>query len=270
MQAAHLDDPLAQVGVGGERRGRLVEQGLGGGGDARRRRARPLPVASRAASSCRSGSSAATSRARDLLEALPPASCLELVALVVAEPAVEPREAGGDRERRRRGRGRRRRPACSSFSSGTVGLRSSGAVSTRSLSVTPTASTITKRSFAVASGVTAWKSVVVDDPHAAALHLLEVGAALDRAHEEDALERLHVGAGGDHVDGDGDARVVGVAERGEQVVGLLAGRLVGDLAAKSLPLPNSSRTIWTMSSAWRRPWRRSASSAPRCGRGRSR
>ena len=35
-----------------------------------------------------------------------------------------------------------------SFSSGTVGLRSSGTVSTSSLSVTPTASTITKWSFA--------------------------------------------------------------------------------------------------------------------------
>ena len=123
-----------------------------------------------------------------------------------------------------------------SLSSGTVGLRSSGTVSTRSLSVTPTASTITNRSFAVASGVTAWKSVVVDDADAAALHLLEVGAALDRAHEEDALERLHVGAGGDHVDGHGDPRVVGVAEGGDQLVGLLAGRLVGDLGGEVVAL----------------------------------
>ena len=86
--------------------------------------------------------------------------------------------------------------------------------------MTPTASTITKRSFAVASGVTRLEVVGVDHADAAALHLLEVGAALHRAHEEHALERLHVGAGGDHVDGDGDPRVVRVAERREQLVGL--------------------------------------------------
>ena len=56
------------------------------------------------------------------------------------------------------------------------------------------------------------------------------------AHEEHALERLHVGAGGDHVDGHGDARVVGVAERGDQLVGLLAGRLVGDLGGEVVAL----------------------------------
>ena len=77
---------------------------------------------------------------------------------------------------------------------------------------------------------------LVDDAHAAALHLLEVRAALDRAHEEDALERLHVGAGGDHVHGHRDARVVGVAELGDQLVGLLAGRLVGDLGGELVPL----------------------------------
>ena len=62
--------------------------------------------------------------------------------------------------------------------------------------------------------------VWVDDAHAAALHLLEEVAAPDRAHEQHALERLHVGAGGDHVDGHGDARVVAGAERCEQVLGL--------------------------------------------------
>ena len=48
---------------------------------------------------------------------------------------------------------------------------------------------------------------------AAALHLLEEVAALDRAHEHHDLQRLDVGAGGDHVHGDDDARVVAVAER---------------------------------------------------------
>ena len=44
---------------------------------------------------------------------------------------------------------------------------------------------------------------------AAAFHLLEVDAAAHVTQEEEALERLYVGAGGDHVHGDGDA------ERGE-------------------------------------------------------
>ena len=42
--------------------------------------------------------------------------------------------------------------------------------------------------------------------------------------------RLHVGAGGDHVDGDGDARVVAGAEVLQELLGLGAvGGLVGDL-----------------------------------------
>jgi hypothetical protein len=48
-------------------------------------------------------------------------------------------------------------------------------------------------------------------------------AALHVAHEEQALQRLDVGAGGDHVHGDGDARVVAVAEGLDQVLGLDAG-----------------------------------------------
>ena len=55
-------------------------------------------------------------------------------------------------------------------------------------------------------------------PHAPALHLLEVTARSDRAHEENDLQRLNVRAGGDHVDGDGDARVVAVAEGLENLV----------------------------------------------------
>ena len=70
---------------------------------------------------------------------------------------------------------------------------------------------------------------LADHPHPPALHLLEVGPALHRAHEEHALQRAHVGAGGDHVHGHGDARVVGVAELGDHLVGGAAGGLVGDL-----------------------------------------
>ena len=57
-----------------------------------------------------------------------------------------------------------------------------------------------------------------DHAHAPALHLLEVTARSDRAHEEDDLQRLDVRAGGDHVDGDGDARVVAVAKGLEDLV----------------------------------------------------
>ena len=57
-----------------------------------------------------------------------------------------------------------------------------------------------------------------DHAHAAAFHLLEEAARFDGAHEEDDFDRLDVGAGGDHVDGDGDARVVAVAEGGDEVL----------------------------------------------------
>jgi hypothetical protein len=70
---------------------------------------------------------------------------------------------------------------------------------------------------------------LADHPRTAALHLLEVGPAADRAHEEDALERPHVGAGGDHVHGHGDARERRVAELADHLVARAPGGLVGDL-----------------------------------------
>jgi hypothetical protein len=42
---------------------------------------------------------------------------------------------------------------------------------------------------------------------AAAFHLLEIDAAAHVAEEEEAFEGLDVGAGGDHVHGDGDAEL---------------------------------------------------------------
>ncbi len=68
-----------------------------------------------------------------------------------------------------------------------------------------------------------------DDAHAPALHLLEEAAAFDAAQEDDDLDRLDVGAGGDHVHGDGDARVVAAAEGADQVFRGVAGAAVGDL-----------------------------------------
>ena len=71
--------------------------------------------------------------------------------------------------------------------------------------------------------------VLFDYAHAAAFHLLEKAAGFDRAHEEHDLQRLDVGAGGDHVYRHGDAREVAVPELGDDVFGLFAGGPVGDL-----------------------------------------
>ena len=45
------------------------------------------------------------------------------------------------------------------------------------------------------------------DAGAAPFHLLEIDAAAHVAQKDEALERFHVGAGGDHIDGDGDAEL---------------------------------------------------------------
>ena len=65
---------------------------------------------------------------------------------------------------------------------------------------------------------------VGDGAHATALHLLEEVPGPDHSHEHDHLDRLHVGAGGDHVDGDGDARVVARAEQLDQSIRLCCRR----------------------------------------------
>src|SRR5579864_4574972 len=67
-----------------------------------------------------------------------------------------------------------------------------------------------------------------DDAGAAAFHLFEEVAALYVAEEEQAFDGANVGAGGDHVDGDGDAGIVAVAERGEMGFGSGAGAFVAD------------------------------------------
>ena len=75
------------------------------------------------------------------------------------------------------------------------------------------------------------QAIVVERAGAAAFHLLEVAAGFHVAHEEQAFERFHVGAGGDHVHGDGDARVVFVAELLEDGLGIFL-VLVSDLFAE--------------------------------------
>jgi hypothetical protein len=85
-------------------------------------------------------------------------------------------------------------------------------------------------------GRDALQVVGLDDAHAAAFHLLEEGARLDGAHEHDHFHRLDVGAGGDHVHGDGDARHGAGAEGVDEVLRLRAGGAVGDLLGEVVAL----------------------------------
>ena len=78
--------------------------------------------------------------------------------------------------------------------------------------------------------------VRLDDAHAAALHLLEEGSRLHRAHEHDHFHRLDVGAGGDHVHRHGNARHGAGAELVDEVLGLRAGGAVGDLLGEVVAL----------------------------------
>ncbi len=77
---------------------------------------------------------------------------------------------------------------------------------------------------------------VVHHPDAASDHLLEVGPALDRAHEQQTLQRLHIGPGGDHVDRDNDPRVERVAEQLQQILGLAVAAAIGDLGGEIVAL----------------------------------
>ena len=76
--------------------------------------------------------------------------------------------------------------------------------------------------------------VGIKDAGPPALHLLEIVPRFDVAHEQQAFERLHVGAGGDHVDGNGDARVVVVAKGCKRGLGVPG--TVSDLAAEVVAL----------------------------------
>ena len=77
---------------------------------------------------------------------------------------------------------------------------------------------------------------------AAPFHLLEIDAAADVAQEDEDFERLDVGAGGDHVHGDGDAQCGREAEFADEFLRLcgLAGdgvlRMIGDLFAEVVAL----------------------------------
>src|SRR5690349_4099065 len=106
--------------------------------------------------------------------------------------------------------------------------RSKGCETCFRLSVTPIASTSTNRAF-LGIGRHLAQLRRGDRARAAPFHLLEIERRLHVAQKDQHLERLHVGAGGDHVDGDGDAGVVVGAELPDQLLGVGAVGLVGDL-----------------------------------------
>ena len=120
-----------------------------------------------------------------------------------------------------------------------------------SSSHTPTASTMTKWVLCLASGVTLCSIVGIDHPAAPPLHLLEIDERPDVPHEDQAFQRLHVGARGDHVHRDGDAGKYELRKSDKSSSGFLPVLLDVIFWQKSLPLPNSSRMIRTMSSACR-------------------
>ena len=53
--------------------------------------------------------------------------------------------------------------------------------------------------------------------------------AFHRTHEEQHFQGLDIRAGRDHIDGNGDARIVAVAKGGDEVLWFRAGGFVGDL-----------------------------------------
>ena len=72
-----------------------------------------------------------------------------------------------------------------------------------------------------------------NDPCAAAFHLLKIVFAFHVAQEDQAFQRLDIGTGRDHIDRDGDARIVVVAKLGQHRFGVFLG-VVGDLFAKGV------------------------------------
>ena len=79
------------------------------------------------------------------------------------------------------------------------------------------------------------QAVAIERAHAAAFHLLVVALAAHIAHEQQHFQWFYVSAGGDHVDGDGNARVVIVAKAGQDAVGVFLGA-VGHLLAEGVAL----------------------------------
>ena len=85
-------------------------------------------------------------------------------------------------------------------------------------------------------GRDALEVVGLDHADAPALHLLEEGAGFDGAHEEDDFDRLDIGAGSDHVHGDGNAGQRRDTEGLDEIFWVRAGGAIGDLLCEVVPL----------------------------------
>src|SRR5262249_8336606 len=72
--------------------------------------------------------------------------------------------------------------------------------------------------FALDPGIDLLHFGLWNDPHAPTLHLLKEATRFYRTHEEDNLQRFNVGAGGNHVNRDGNAGVVAIAKGLEDLV----------------------------------------------------
>ncbi len=90
---------------------------------------------------------------------------------------------------------------------------------------------------------------ILQGADAAPLHLFVVALGFHVAHEDEALDRFDVRAGGDHVDGDGDTRKRIDAEGGDQLfrlLGGLAGNLLGEVVALAEDLTHRMHDFFTM------------------------
>ena len=75
--------------------------------------------------------------------------------------------------------------------------------------------------------------ILAEGTGTASLHLLKIVSAAHVPHEDQTFNGLDVGSGGDHIHGDGNARIVTVAELAEHLLWIFGG--IGDLFTEVVP-----------------------------------
>ena len=81
-----------------------------------------------------------------------------------------------------------------------------------------------------------FKAIGIEGAGAAPLHLLKVVRASNIAHKQQALQGFNIGTRGDHIDGDGHARVVVIAKLVQHRLGVF-GDFVGHFFAELTLFP---------------------------------